>query len=129
MNFFWIITKQVYTRSTNVGDDVDSQQINQNDISVQKIRRRNYDPIGTTNNDNVNVGNRIIFAKRVDGNDNAVDGGDTLVESRFELGHVAFWNRSLSTQEIVNMYKTNIVRTRTKLECCAKKRNGLAGIV
>ena len=62
-------------------------------------------------------------------NDNAVDGGATLVESRFELGHVAFWNRSLSTQEIVNVYKTNIVRTRIKLECCVKKRDGLAGIV
>ena len=99
---------------------------NQNEISVQKIRRRNYDSMnkGTTN-ENV-VGNRIIFAKSVNEEDNGID-GTAVAETRFELGHVAFWNRSLSTQEILNIYKRNIVRTRNKLECCAKKRDGLAG--
>ena len=100
---------------------------NQNEISVQKIRRRNYDSMnkGTTN-ENIVVGNRIIFAKSVNEEGNGVD-GTTVAETRFELGHVAFWNRSLSTQEISNVYKRNIVRTRNKLECCAKKRDGLAG--
>ena len=100
---------------------------NQNEISVQKIRRRNYDSMnkGTTN-ENIVVGNRIIFAKSVNEEDNGVD-GTAVAETRFELGHVAFWNRSLSTQEISNVYKRNIVRTRNKLECCAKKRDGLAG--
>ena len=65
--------------------------------------------------------NRITFAERND--------VDSVTAGRFELGHVAFWDRTLTTQEIVNVYKRNILRTRSKQECCAKKRNGLEGSV